>query len=279
MERSSSSSCLRAAAIVLGSLALTACGMIERLTGNEEFSIRQFTLDQPTVASGTPVLLSWDVDGAESVEIDNGIGKVAAKGSKQLKPELTSTYTLTARAGTSSAQATVHLTIRGSGVDDTLLLPTPTPAPTPTPTPTPSPKVPAPGATPTPSPGAGTDRTAFCGVPATAPGGCTLRITKGALSAGECLELTAIAFDRACPVGFATSRRLTFTVNANTRAASELRWRRARVSADVLTPPVGAVLARGATSVELDDLALSQALAIEIADGERVLLTFSIAHE
>ncbi len=263
-----------ATAIVLGALCLTGCGVIDRLTGNEEFSIRQFSLDQPTIASGTPVLLSWDVDGAESVEIDNGVGKVAAKGSKQLRPELTATYTLTARAGTSSANATVQLTVRGSGSN--FLLPTPSPTPSPTPTP----KAPAPGATPTPAPpGSGTDKAAFCGLAAKAPTGCALRVVKGTLGAGECIELTAISFNQACPVAFATSRRLAFTVNANTRAGAELRWRRARASADVLTPPVGTVLARGATSVELDDLALSQALVIEIADGERVLLTFSAGHE
>lgn len=264
-----------ATALVLGAFCLSGCGLIDRLTGSgsDTFAIQQFSLDQKTVASGTPVLLSWDVDGAESVEIDNGIGKVAAKGSRTLRPELTATYTLTARSGTSTASASVLLTVRGSGTDPGFLLPTPTPSPTATP------KAPEPGASPSPSPSPGAaDKTVSCGAAARATQGCAVRVTKGALQSGECLELTGAVFDQPCPVDFAAVRRLTFSVNANTRAASELVWRRARASADVLTPSSGRLAARGPSTIEVEDLALSQAVVIEIVDGERVLLTFSLAH-
>jgi hypothetical protein len=264
---------------VLCGLASSGCGVIDRLTGSgtETFSIQQFTLDQKSVASGTPVVLSWNVQGADAVEIDNGIGKVPARGSKTLRPELTATYTLTARSGSSTASASVLLTIKGSGTDPGFLLPTPTPSPSPSPSPTP--KAPTPGASPSPSPSPGSsDRVVSCGVPARATQGCALRITPGALGPGECLELTGAVFDRPCPADFATVRRLSFSVNANTRAAGELTWRRARASSDVLTPSSGRLPARGQTTVEVEDLALSQAVVIEVADGERVLLTFSLAH-
>ena len=48
-----------ATALVLGAFCLSGCGLIDRLTGSgsDTFAIQQFSLDQKTVASGTPVEL------------------------------------------------------------------------------------------------------------------------------------------------------------------------------------------------------------------------------
>lgn len=61
---------------------------------------------------GESATLIWSVSGADTVEIDNGIGIIASSGSLQVTPESTTTYTLTAAGpgGTSSVQATVMVT-------------------------------------------------------------------------------------------------------------------------------------------------------------------------
>jgi hypothetical protein len=51
------------------------------------------------------------VVGAESIQVDNGIGVVRAKDSLEVQVGRTTTYTLTARAGTSVATATVRLLV------------------------------------------------------------------------------------------------------------------------------------------------------------------------
>src|SRR4029434_6676331 len=68
--------------------------------------------------------LSWNVEGATSVEISSGVGTVPATGSREVRPTATTTYQLTARnqAGESTATATVTVT-GGPG-------PGPGPAPT-----------------------------------------------------------------------------------------------------------------------------------------------------
>lgn len=257
---------------------LPGCSVIDRLTGSDGFAIQQFKLDQQTVAPGTSVTLSWDVEGAESVEIDNGVGHVSARGSKQLRPETSTTYTLTARSGSSMATASVQVTIRGAF----------TPAPLPAPTPTVPPPTPAPSPSPSPSPGfTGGDSTdkvppatppPSCGTPAPASGGCALRVIKGALTGSECIELTALSLERECPVAFATPRQISFDVTAKVSASNALTWRRARASSDVLTPATGTLERQGTTTVSVDDLALSDALVIEIAEGDRILMTFSVRH-
>jgi hypothetical protein len=252
-------------------LFVSGCGVIDRLTSADGFAIQRFTVDQQTVAPGTAVTLSWDVEGAEAVEIDNGVGRVTAKGSKQLRPEITTSYTLTARSETSVASATVQVVVRGSSPPPPAL-PTPAPAPTPTPGPSPSPTPPA------------TDPnqpTVTCGARAPAFGSCALGVSKGPALAGgsECVEITSLALDGNCPVAFATPRKLEFEVTARVAASRMLTWRRARASADVLTPATGTLVARGRTRVQVDDLALGNAVVIEIVDGDSVLLTFSVGHD
>jgi len=59
-------------------------------------SILFFTATPAEIDSGASSTLKWDVKDAASVTIDQGIGEVAASGSKELSPSKTTAYTLTA---------------------------------------------------------------------------------------------------------------------------------------------------------------------------------------
>jgi hypothetical protein len=58
--------------------------------------ISYFTATPSTINLGEKSTLSWKVDNCTSVEIDVGIGKVEARGSIEVSPSETTTYTLRA---------------------------------------------------------------------------------------------------------------------------------------------------------------------------------------
>lgn len=70
--------------------------------------IQSFTASQLYVTPGSPVTLSWQVTGADSVEISPAIGTVTGT-SKQVNVAATTTFTLTARRATSSLTASVRV--------------------------------------------------------------------------------------------------------------------------------------------------------------------------
>ncbi len=74
--------------------------------------IQSFTATPATIGPGATTTLSWNVTGATSVSIDNGVGAVAASGTTTVAPNSTTTYTLTATGpgGTQTATATVTVT-------------------------------------------------------------------------------------------------------------------------------------------------------------------------
>ena len=65
-----------------------------------------------SITAGASATLNWTTSGATGVTIDQGIGTVAATGSRSVAPSATTTYTLTATnsAGATAAQATVTVT-------------------------------------------------------------------------------------------------------------------------------------------------------------------------
>jgi len=71
-----------------------------------------FTASSESVQIGQAVTLKWQVTNATEVSINSGIGKVQLKGSKQLKPTETTTYTLTAvgEGGTQTEAVSVEVT-------------------------------------------------------------------------------------------------------------------------------------------------------------------------
>ncbi|HLG36478.1 MAG TPA: hypothetical protein VI757_16490 [Bacteroidia bacterium] len=57
-----------------------------------------FTATPSSIAAGEPSTLEWNISGAATVVIDNGIGAVAASGTQIVSPPATTTYHLTATA-------------------------------------------------------------------------------------------------------------------------------------------------------------------------------------
>ncbi len=61
-------------------------------------------------------------------------------------------------------------------------------------------------------------------------------------------------------------------------AATNLQWRRAATSSDLLSPSSGDIESEGPTDVMLSQTVLDRQLTIEVLDGSRVLLRFSLAN-
>jgi outer membrane biosynthesis protein TonB len=125
--------------------ALAGCHFIAPSETDKPLAIQRFVAVPSVIDAGAATTLSWAVEGAESVEVDNGIGLVDASGSKTVKPASTTNYLLVAVAGTSLATATIRVQVDGTGA------PSPAPSASPTPQPSPTPK-PSPSPTPKPSP-------------------------------------------------------------------------------------------------------------------------------
>jgi hypothetical protein len=82
-------------AFLLFSLALLSTGSAISCR-QEPPSIVLFTATPPEINSGTSSTLKWDVKEATNVTIDQGVGEVAANGSRTISPSETTAYTLTA---------------------------------------------------------------------------------------------------------------------------------------------------------------------------------------
>jgi uncharacterized protein YkwD len=75
-------------------------------------SILSFAANPTAIVAGQTSALSWSVNGATSISIDNGVGDVAGLTSKNVTPGQTTKYTLTASnsAGSATAVATITVT-------------------------------------------------------------------------------------------------------------------------------------------------------------------------
>jgi peptidoglycan-associated lipoprotein len=76
-------------------------------------SISLFTAEPSTIERGQSATLRWNASDATDASIGPGIGAVAARGSRQVFPSNTTTYTLTAKGpgGTATETATVTVTV------------------------------------------------------------------------------------------------------------------------------------------------------------------------
>jgi hypothetical protein len=99
-----------------------ACGFVDPSGSSKPLAIQRFIAVPPEVPAGSPTVLSWDVEGAESIELDNGIGLVQPTGSRTVHPAATTTYRLIAVAGTSLATASIRVVVTTAG-------PSPSPSP------------------------------------------------------------------------------------------------------------------------------------------------------
>ena len=78
--------------------------------------ISSFTSTPTITAPGSPVTLAWNVSGATSVSIGNGVGDVTSRSNITDYPVQTTTYTLTASNSSGSITAVVTVTV-SSGAD------------------------------------------------------------------------------------------------------------------------------------------------------------------
>jgi peptidoglycan-associated lipoprotein len=87
--------------------------------------INSFTVEPQTIQRGQPATLSWSVANATDISLDQGIGSIAANGTRQVFPANTTTYSLTARSagGMDMRSVTVNVTVPAP--------PPPPPPPTP----------------------------------------------------------------------------------------------------------------------------------------------------
>ncbi len=78
--------------------------------------INSFTAEPQTIQRGQSATLSWSVANATDIAIDQGLGAVAANGTRQVFPGNTITYTLTARSGggNDTRSVTVNVTVPGA---------------------------------------------------------------------------------------------------------------------------------------------------------------------
>lgn len=74
-------------------------------------AITSFTATPSSVAAGSPATLQWNVNGATSVSISQGIGTVSSSGTQEVSPAATTTYTLTARNNAGSVTASTTVTV------------------------------------------------------------------------------------------------------------------------------------------------------------------------
>src|SRR5579883_2338564 len=73
--------------------------------------INSFTAEPSSIEQGQSATLRWSVANATDITIDQGLGQVAANGSRQVFPSNTVTYTLTARGagGSDTRSVTVEV--------------------------------------------------------------------------------------------------------------------------------------------------------------------------
>lgn len=94
----------------------------------EDITIVAFEATPSSITEGDSTTLMWNVTGATSIQIDQGIGTVAAAGTSSITPSATTTYTLSASNGDESASQSFTITV-SSASSSTTTTPTPPPLP------------------------------------------------------------------------------------------------------------------------------------------------------
>ena len=92
--------------------------------------INDFSAEPLSIKSGESSVIRWDVIGATSININQGIGGVASKGSWKVTPVATTTFTLTADSGYGTVNKSITIAVDTSAVTPTTSSPTTTGPPT-----------------------------------------------------------------------------------------------------------------------------------------------------
>ncbi len=76
--------------------------------------INSFTGEPRSIERGQAATLRWSVGSSTDISLDQGLGAVAANGSRQVFPSQTTTYTLTARGGGNTDTRSVTIEVSSS---------------------------------------------------------------------------------------------------------------------------------------------------------------------
>lgn len=79
--------------------------------GGSAPTINSYTLTPDIIDEGQSSTLAWDVSGADTISIDQGVGSVSANGNSVVSPTVSTTYTLTATNTVGSTVQAVTLTV------------------------------------------------------------------------------------------------------------------------------------------------------------------------
>jgi hypothetical protein len=88
-------------------------GAIQR-RANLPARIVEFRAQPASIQAGQAAMLIWSVENPNSVTIDPGIGRVTPRGSRQVRPAATVTYTLTVNGNQGTQARTVTVSVSGS---------------------------------------------------------------------------------------------------------------------------------------------------------------------
>ena len=88
--------------------------------------ILSFTTSEKAIIRGINLKLSWSVENAVRVEIDNGVGQIEAKGEKEVSPVRDIFYTLTAYGETQNSTQSVKVFVFPLPTVTNILIPLPT---------------------------------------------------------------------------------------------------------------------------------------------------------
>ncbi|MCU1334848.1 MAG: hypothetical protein JWO19_429 [Bryobacterales bacterium] len=111
--RSSLSYCFLLAVVLIGSAAGQTAARVA-----PPARIVSFTAQPESIQPGQPVTLVWAAENPNGITIDPGVGRVTARGSRQVFPTTTTKYTLTV-TGPNNATLTSSVTVNVSGAKAT----------------------------------------------------------------------------------------------------------------------------------------------------------------
>ncbi len=249
-------------------LALAGCGVVDDLVSSNDLAVRRFVADPPEVGSGAAVTLSWDVEGAESIEIDNGVGGVQERGNREVRPSVSTRYILVARKGSEQVTALVNVAVVSPTPSPTpTIAPSPLPSPSPSPSPTIAPS-PSPKPSPSPSPGEAQDPPVKCAPSIRFSGTCGVALTYlQALGETRCVSLPEAGLSLSCPGALGATRSVSLLLEARGFKGRSLSWRQAASSGNYVMPSGGTLSGDGRTRVELQDVLLGDQTVLEVLDG------------
>lgn len=88
-------------------------------------SIISFKADRVTAIGGIPILLTWQIDNAHTIAIDNGIGIVTGKNQIKVRPDRNVSYTITATGYFGQVSDCIDITVFPTPFIESLKVPSP----------------------------------------------------------------------------------------------------------------------------------------------------------